>query len=198
MKKRRIFLYLLSVLVLHLYAINQGSCGDSVLWSLDTISGELVISGSGAINDFEYPDNASPWNRLAVKHLVIEEGVTEIGSYAFYSCENLSSIQLPTSLKRIGIFAFTCCYALDSIYIPEQVNAIENSAFCQCHNIKNLTIVSDSVSIAPYAFGFCGNLKEKKYEAKGRTISPLAFINTENTQNMNNKVVPDTNEGIEL
>lgn len=197
MKKRIILLLFVGIFAGQLLASNHGTCGNGVNWNLDSNSDELVISGKGAIDNYEFPDDASPWNRLAVKHLVIGEGITEIGSYAFYYCENLSSIQLPTSLKRIGMFAFTCCYVLDNVYLPAQVNVIENSAFCQCHKIKNLTIASDSTDIAPYAFGFCENLKEQTYKAKGRTISSLAFINNGMTKTINNNVVPDTDEGID-
>lgn len=51
---------------------------------------------------------AAPWNNYSskVKSAVIENGVTSVGNYAFYSCGNLVSVKLPESLTRIGEFAF--------------------------------------------------------------------------------------------
>lgn len=157
--------------------VNSGICGDSVCWKFCPDSGLLVISGKGAINNYNFPGNSAPWKRTSIDSLVIEEGVTEIGDYAFYYCENLRSISLPTSLTRIGAFAFTGCNGLDSLDVPVSVRSIEHSAFCYCRNIQSLNIQSDSIDIAAFAFGFCDSLKASAYTyiAEGRHISHCAF-----------------------
>lgn len=157
--------------------VNSGLCGDSVQWHFSPDSGLLIISGKGAINNFPFPGTPTPWKRTSVDSLVIEEGITEIGDYAFYYCEKIKSIKLPNSLTRIGAFAFTGCKGLDSLEIPASVRYIEHSAFCYCRNIKSLKIQSDSIDIASFAFGFCDNLKRSAYSymANGRHISHCAF-----------------------
>ncbi len=157
--------------------VNSGICGDSVYWKFSPDSGLLVISGKGAINNYNFPGSPTPWKRTSIDSLIIEEGVTEIGDYAFYYCENLRSISLPTSLTRIGAFAFTGCNGLNSLDVPVSVRSIEHSAFCYCRNIQSLNIQSDSIDIAPFAFGFCDKLQKTAYSyiKEGRHISSCAF-----------------------
>lgn len=160
--------------------VNSGLCGDSVQWNFTPESGVLVISGIGAMSNYQFPSIPIPWKRTSIDSLVIEEGVTEIGDYAFYYCENLRSISLPTSLTRIGAFAFTGCNGIDSIDIPASVRSIEHSAFCYCRNIQSLNIQSDSIDVAAFAFGFCDKLQKTAYSyiAEGRNISSSSFYKT--------------------
>nr|MCR5781545.1 hypothetical protein [Clostridia bacterium] len=84
----------------------SGSCGEKVSYVFNTASGELVISGEGAMTDYE--KNGSPFrNDKSVRSLVIGEGVTSIGSYAFEGCEALDndSVGYPQDVK-IGKGAF--------------------------------------------------------------------------------------------
>lgn len=90
-------------------AESSGNCGDSgsnVTWSLDD-NGTLTISGSGKIEDYR-SDIDQPWysNRSDITSVVIEPGVTSIGSLAFYKCSNLTSITIPSGLTSIGEMAF--------------------------------------------------------------------------------------------
>jgi hypothetical protein len=79
-----------------------GGCGDNLTWSLDTETGVLTISGTGAMADY-YWDGA-PWssNRSLIQTATIEEGVTTIGSYAFPGCSNLTSVTIPNGVTQIG------------------------------------------------------------------------------------------------
>ena len=192
MNKRNIILFLLTAVLFSAVSngvsakkpkkgqveiVNSGLCGDSVQWNFTPESGVLVISGTGAMSNYPFPSTPIPWERTSIDSLVIEEGVTEIGDYAFYYCENLRSIRFPTSLTRIGAFAFTGCNGLDSLDIPASVRLIEHSAFCYCRNIQSLNIQSDSINIAAFAFGFCDKLQKTAYSyiANGRHISFCAF-----------------------
>ena len=72
--------------------------------------GQLIINGS--LKSFkDYFRNS--YNLTSV---VIPNGVTNIDSYAFYSCDELNSVELPKSLKSIGSDAFEYCYDLRIIY----------------------------------------------------------------------------------
>ncbi len=87
--------------------IQSGSCGDTLTWTLDTRSGELVISGTGAMEN--YMARTAPWYRYRtdILTLTVEDGVTAIGNYALYGCPRLEYVALPDSLTRIGVSAFT-------------------------------------------------------------------------------------------
>ncbi|MBU1093978.1 MAG: leucine-rich repeat protein [Firmicutes bacterium] len=78
--------------------------------------------------------------------------ITSIGSFAFYDCNNLINITIPSSVTNIGYSAFYNCSALVSITIPFGVNTIESNAFANCVNLLNITIPSSVVSIESDTF----------------------------------------------
>jgi protein phosphatase len=83
-------------------------------WSLD--NGILMISGEGNTKAFDR-DN-SPWyeNRESIKQVVIEDGITGIGSCAFFGCSNLTGVTIPDSVTSIGEGAFLGCSSLIAVY----------------------------------------------------------------------------------
>lgn len=142
-------------------AESSGNCGDSgsnVTWSLDD-NGTLTISGSGKIEDYR-SDIDQPWysNRSDITSVVIEPGVTSIGSLAFYKCSNLTSITIPSGLTSIGEMAFFNCSALTSVAIPNGVISIGNFAFGSCTGLKSITIPSSVTSIENNIFQDCTGL----------------------------------------
>ena len=75
---------------------------DNLTWTLDA-DGTLTISGAGAMKNYNSSGNQSPVRKNSnVKKVVIEDGVTSIGSYAFASCNNLTSITISNSVTSIG------------------------------------------------------------------------------------------------
>ena len=77
--------------------------------------------------------------------IVIPDGITEIGGYAFWCCYNLTSVKLPQGLKEIPFFAFSACTNLASIEIPNSVTKIDCAAFQNCSSLTSLAI-PDSVT----------------------------------------------------
>lgn len=63
------------------------------------------------------------------KSYTIPSGVKAIADYAFYGCENLTSITIPDGVISIGNNAFEYCWDLSSVNIPDSVVSIENYAF---------------------------------------------------------------------
>lgn len=67
-----------------------------------------------------------------VKNLVVPDGVTNIGRYAFVNCSGLTSVELPSSVSCIESGAFMGCSNLTSIEIPNSVDSIGDYAFDFC------------------------------------------------------------------
>ena len=144
-------------------AASSGNCGDSgsnVTWLLDD-NGTLTISGSGKIEDYR-SDIDQPWysNRSDITSVVIEPGVTSIGSQAFYECSNLTSITIPSGLTSIGEQAFGNCTGLTSITIPSGFISIGDYAFWNCTGLTSITIPSSVTSIGVNVFYNCTGLTD--------------------------------------
>ncbi len=125
--------------------ILSGKCGDNLTWTLDTETGVLSIQGNGAMEDY-YLD--SPWMDYSFKKLVIKDGVTSIGNYAFYYCHDLVSVVIPNSVTTIGQGAFAFCSSLTNVTIPASVTKIGDAflysfstpAFKSCSSLKQITV----------------------------------------------------------
>jgi hypothetical protein len=66
---------------------------------------------------------------LEITHVLIEGGVTSIGSSAFGDCRSLFDVQIGSDVKKIGNGAFRLCTELSSIYIPKNVEQIGLTLF---------------------------------------------------------------------
>lgn len=145
--------------------IISGSCGKNVTFVLDS-NGVLTISGTGDMENYSYyKDNifyAQPWHdyREAIKSVIIEDGVTSIGDYAFYYCENLKTIDISDSVTYIGGYAFCGCN-LETIDIPQNVTTIEVCAFEYC-SLKSIEIPSGIIDIKTSTFESCKSLENVK------------------------------------
>jgi len=141
--------------------IDSGTCGANLTWKL-TSDSTLTISGSGAMDDYDYGyvQAASPWNdyQTAIKTIVIDSGVTTIGDWAFYNCSRLISIFIPNSVTTIGDCAFFNCSSLISIIIPNSVITIGGSAFYSCRNLISVSISNSVTTLGSGAFYNCSNL----------------------------------------
>lgn len=94
--------------------------------------------------------------------VTIPEGVTSIGSEAFYRDENLTEIQLPDSVITIGQGAFSYCSSLSHVTFGKNVREILPDAFRDCKLIENVTLPEGVTSIAGdngSAFAGCTGIK---------------------------------------
>ena len=161
-------------------AASSGNCGDSgsnVTWLLDD-NGTLTISGSGKIEDYR-SDIDQPWysNRSDITSVVIEPGVTSIGSLAFYECSNLTSITIPSGLTSIGEQAFGNCTGLTSITIPSGFISIGGYAFWNCTGLTSITIQNGVTSIGTGAFWNCTGLTSITIPSSVTSIGVNVFYN---------------------
>ncbi len=134
----------------------EGTCGESLTWTLDT-DGTLTISGTGKMADFPA---AAPWAayKMQILSLSVAEGVTTLGNAAFSGCSRLSDVALPGSLTAIGDEAFRACHALTQISVPNNVTRLGDRAFFACSALSKVQLPAKLKSIGGSAFESCSAL----------------------------------------
>lgn len=93
-------------------------------------------------------------DRNTMTKLVIPDGTTKIGNYAFYACNALILLTIPDSVTSIGDYAFCNC-ALTSLTIPDGVTSIRFRTFYRCYKLAWLTISNSVTTIGQSAFFGC-------------------------------------------
>lgn len=162
-----------------------GACGENVTWSFDESTGELVISGTGDMYDYDASEANMPWIDycLSIKNVTISDGVTSIGDGAFLCCESLSNVKIPYGITSIGIEAFLGCVSLENISIPESVKIIDDCAFSFC-GLTSVTIPQGATTIGVGAFSGCIYLEYVEIPDGVTTIDDEAFSDCESLKNI--------------
>ena len=132
---------------------------------LDKLTFKLADGVTSAeMEDFIYYTEC-PWesDKYTITTVEIQDGITNIGSYAFSIFSQLTSVTIPNSVKEIGESAFSGCSSLISITIPSNVEEIGKSAFYDCNRLIYVTIPASVVTIGYGAFYYCQSLKNVSY-----------------------------------
>ena len=197
MKKRLISILLMLTLIVSLFAAfsisasaeykeyGRGNCGvggeddNSVTWAVIEYTGSggvlLFIEGEGEMEGFAFwaadPGRYAPWWdwQDIIVGVVIEDGITNIGRNALRELPNLTTLEIPGSVKRIdycgvyncqnlkkvimhegletiGEYAFEYDYALEEIVFPSTLKSIGEEAFYDDNNIKTVWYYGDNWS----------------------------------------------------
>ena len=148
----------------------SGSCGEQLAWKLDTETGVLEITGTGEMTD-------APWSSYcdSIKSVIIGNGVTGIGVYAFENCTSLTDVTIPDSVTSIGYGAFYCCTSLTSVIIPDSVTNIDRYAFENCTSLTSVVIPDSVTSIGDGAFRVCTSLAGVTIPDSVTSIGESAF-----------------------
>lgn len=150
--------------------IGSGGLAEGLKWSL-TKAGTLTISGSGAMADFSGASE-QPWNGNAdsILNIVVENGVTAVGSNAFNGSKAISAT-IPASVKTIGSGAFQNCKNLISVTVSEGVERIGDSAFQACTALKSIDLPASISSVGTAAFWECTELLAVRFSAGSQQVS---------------------------
>ena len=195
----------------------SGICGDNLTWELYS-DGTLEISGNGSLYDYTCEsmgpgdDDAwadlslrnarasldtkelAPWPSFYVERIIMHEGVTSIGSYAFYYCKSLVNVSIPDSVTSIGSSAFFDCINLTDLTIPGSVTMIGDSAFYSCDGLVSLMVPGSVTEISNSAFRHCDNLIDVTILAGVVTIGTDAFYSCDSLVSVS---IPNSVTGIE-
>lgn len=151
---------------------------ESITADYDAVTGTLTISGTGRMKNWG-SEKSVPWNSNAknIQTVVIGEGITSIGSYAFYGCTSLTNIKIPSTVNSIGKYAFYNCKVLDSISIPTGITSIPDYVFYGCSSLTGITVPSTVTNIGSYCFYGCTRLTDIAIPEGVKEISNSIFYN---------------------
>ena len=156
--------------------VASGDLTDTVSWKLDQ-EGVLTVYGHGEMPDFlSYEiirasadlfggeiseEKLVPWysQRKDINEIVIDNGITSIGEYAFESSPNCNAVKISESVRKIGDHAFEHCEALADLTWHEGIEHIGDYAFSSCYSLADAAIPSGVTYLGQKAFAWCYRLE---------------------------------------
>ena len=137
----------------------SGELGESITWEYDSKTNALNIKGSGKMTDFA-STSAVPWAsvKTAAKSITIEDGLENVGDYAFYGFSALESVTLPASVTAIGKSAFAFSGKLENISLPASLTTIGNNAFEQNTALEKIYYFGNEDIFGTTSFTKCESL----------------------------------------
>lgn len=203
--------FLISVLLFSSFSVTAkaasgyeigGNLSEKVSWVFETKSGKLTVSGSGkAVSESQW-QNSYPWSDFAhnIKSVEFENGITEIGAFAFTGAKKLKKVIATNSVKKVGAYAFDntkwlsrqknggvyigrCLYAWKgtvsggSPSFKSNTYSISDYAFSSNDTLTSVTIPSSVRYIGNNAFIWCEKLKSVTFKKGTTTIGSSCFSN---------------------
>ena len=133
------------------------------------------VEEDSSSEDFEIENGVLKFYKWVGGNVVIPNGVTTIGDYAFRDCTSLTSVTIPNSVTKIGMGAFNGCKSLTSVTIPNSVITIGISAFAGCKSLTSVTIPNSVTAIGVGAFFECASLTSVTIPNSVISINARAF-----------------------
>ncbi len=118
--------------------------GDGFIYDKETFL--LTITGSGEMADFsEWNDIYAPWSGYSkeAKKVIISDGITSIGDYAFADFIALKEAKIPNTVKRLGMHSFSGS-ALSELNIPASVEVIDDMPFVNCDYMTRYNVAEEN------------------------------------------------------
>ena len=189
---------LMSLDMSSVFAATSGSCGTNATWSYNATTHTLTISGTGATKDYRDTTNKllrteqAPWidYKADITTVVVNEGITEIGDYAFFECTSLTSVSLPSTLQKLDGWGgavgnvdktygcFQSCTALQNITLPANLVEIEPYVFNGCTALKKIELPNSVTTIGKYAFFDCSALERATFGNGLTSLGENCFRNS--------------------
>ncbi len=140
--------------------IAPNQCGADAYWRYDEPTKTLTVFGSGPMFDFTAEEADERLNnglqyyayKDECEHIVIDEGVTYIGDFAFMGLSKVTDVQMSDSVTSVGRCAFLNDISVENIRMSEALTSIDNNAFAYIGTIDYIDIPASVTSISGGAF----------------------------------------------
>ena len=162
----------------------------------------LVVEGNGPIGDLGTAEGTNITSAFAwflqsamymkgatdtcimpyVKELIICDGITSIGNYAFCGASSLEKLSIANTVTNIGDYAFLYDVNLANVKLPNKIENIGYTAFKET-KIQNITIPNSVKKLSGAIFANCGNLARIKFlptDMTGIDINKSIFYDIKN------------------
>ncbi len=182
---------IVALLLVAILVLSLASCGSSapqaedasgshgaLSWSYTKGDKTLRISGSGEMAGFENGDSVV-WSavRASAEKVIVTEGITSVGSYAFYGMTALTDVALPATLTSIGDYAFGYSSALKNVNLPAGVTSIGKGAFEACGALQSIYVPASVTAIGARAFAYCYSMQSAMITGLPARIESETFKN---------------------
>ena len=170
-----------------------------------------IYTGEGEVPDdvthVRVSDDVTVLRKRAFSHrerlvaVELNEGLLGVGDGAFYSCNSLEYVRIPTSVTTIGAYAFkgciklghvefstdsrigaiwngafVLCASLTGVTLPKSLRVLGESAFDRCRRLKRVDLTNTTLTaIEDYTFHGCISLEDVSLSATVETIGKQAF-----------------------
>lgn len=128
-----------------------------ISWTLSA-DGILTVNGTGAMPDWT-ETYAAPWDQYqeSIKHIVITEGITYVGAYAFDGTPNVQTIKVSATVSQLGEYAFCRCENLLAVTLGKNSSMFEIGRYCfeGCSNLRYINIPDSVTTLGEAAFQAC-------------------------------------------
>lgn len=155
---------------------------SDVYYKYTSDNNTITISGEGDMPKMSNSTADIPWLDTGwnIENIVIEEGVTSVGNYAFYQYD--ANLSLPSTIKKIGKYSFAGNNKITSIILPASLETMDTRAFDSCTVLESVTFKTNIRTVGTYCFNNCASLREVKFESDTQTvsISSYAFLKCPN------------------
>lgn len=152
--------------------------GDQNVAGSPDAAGDITILSSFTVGGKEYTvtniGNYAFYNCNNITAVTIPSSVTAIGSYAFYKCIGMLSIDIPNSVTYIGNNAFWDCKSLPSIVLPNRLTTI-TQLLPGCFNLESVVIPNSVTNITNHSFYWCSSLTSVTIPGNVTSIGSNAF-----------------------
>ncbi len=124
------------------------------------------------------PDFAKGYYPGRFQEVILLEGCTALGDYAFFECETLRRVVLPEGITKIGVRAFDDCDGLSEVSLPASLESIRENAFIDCDYLQSVTFAGENLEkIGVNAFYGCLSLAEIVLPASLKSLPGSCFAN---------------------